>query len=317
MQYRPIMCVAAMVIFWNAPVVRAQHQHGHDHNHEQVKFEPPTTYPKAVEEIEHRLHLIEELMAAKKLAEVHPQAEVIQTVGKLVGQLALKDDSGVPKEAVKEVNVAGKDLAARFDAIDKAADSGDADGTKKIYDEMVRLTETLSRYIPKVFACPMKCEGEKTYTQAGKCPKCGMDLTRLKEHADHDPKHGGVFFMAPDQFHHLEATLSASGEFRIYFYDNFTKPITAEKFAVQAFARPKGADRQVEKPLTLSLGPENTFVTGKIDATLKFPVAVKAFIDFKNGERPSAFDFDYDAPSKNAPAHDAHGHDPGHDHGGH
>lgn len=27
-----------------------------------------------------------------------------------------------------------------------------------------------------VFYCPMKCEGEKTYTAAGSCPVCGMDL---------------------------------------------------------------------------------------------------------------------------------------------
>lgn len=27
-----------------------------------------------------------------------------------------------------------------------------------------------------VYACPMKCEGEKTYPQAGQCPVCGMDL---------------------------------------------------------------------------------------------------------------------------------------------
>ncbi len=28
-----------------------------------------------------------------------------------------------------------------------------------------------------VYACEMKCEGEgKTYTETGKCPKCGMEL---------------------------------------------------------------------------------------------------------------------------------------------
>lgn len=27
-----------------------------------------------------------------------------------------------------------------------------------------------------VFQCPMKCEGEKTYTESGKCPECKMDL---------------------------------------------------------------------------------------------------------------------------------------------
>ncbi len=26
------------------------------------------------------------------------------------------------------------------------------------------------------FYCPMKCEGEKTYAEAGSCPTCGMDL---------------------------------------------------------------------------------------------------------------------------------------------
>ena len=30
------------------------------------------------------------------------------------------------------------------------------------------------------FACPMKCEGDKTYTKEGKCPKCGMDLKEVK-----------------------------------------------------------------------------------------------------------------------------------------
>ena len=28
------------------------------------------------------------------------------------------------------------------------------------------------------FYCPMKCEGEKTYAEAGTCPSCGMDLVQ-------------------------------------------------------------------------------------------------------------------------------------------
>ncbi|MDX1940947.1 MAG: heavy metal-binding domain-containing protein [Saprospiraceae bacterium] len=28
----------------------------------------------------------------------------------------------------------------------------------------------------EVYHCPMECEGEKTYDEAGKCPVCGMDL---------------------------------------------------------------------------------------------------------------------------------------------
>ena len=30
------------------------------------------------------------------------------------------------------------------------------------------------------FACPMKCEGEKTYDKAGSCPKCKMDLKKVE-----------------------------------------------------------------------------------------------------------------------------------------
>lgn len=32
----------------------------------------------------------------------------------------------------------------------------------------------------KAYACPMKCEGDKTYAEAGKCPKCGMYLKEVK-----------------------------------------------------------------------------------------------------------------------------------------
>lgn len=31
----------------------------------------------------------------------------------------------------------------------------------------------------KEYACPMHCEGEKTYAKAGQCPVCKMDLQEL------------------------------------------------------------------------------------------------------------------------------------------
>jgi hypothetical protein len=276
----------------------AQHQHG-DHEHlAPAEFKPPTSFKEAVGEIDHRMFVIEELMRGKRLAEVHPQAEVIRKVGGMIGRLALRPDSGVPREDVRQVNQTGRDLAAKFDAIDRAADSGDAEGTKKVYDEMAALVDVFFKYVPQVLSCPMKCEGDKSYEKPGDCPKCGMKLTRMREHADHDPKHGGVFFMASDQFHHLEGTLAADGEFRIYFYDNFTRSIPAEKFKVEVGARPKGADRSANKPFTMKLEPGKAFLTGKIDSSLKFPIAVRAFIDFKDGKNPQVFDFEYDEPSK-------------------
>jgi len=34
----------------------------------------------------------------------------------------------------------------------------------------------------EAWACPMKCEGEKTYDKAGDCPVCGMDLKEEHNH---------------------------------------------------------------------------------------------------------------------------------------
>src|SRR5271165_5179838 len=48
-----------------------------------------------------------------------------------------------------------------------------------------------------------------------------------KPHSNHNPQHGGVFFMALDNQHHLEGVLLEAGIFKVYLYDAFTKPLSA------------------------------------------------------------------------------------------
>lgn len=285
-----------------ATPAQAQPAHGGHEHGKPAEFKMPTTYKGAVGEIRMRLHEIDELIVTKKLADVHAQADVIQKVGNVVGQLALKADSGVPKTAIKEVNKAGRALAAKFDAIDLAGDSGDALGTRRVHGEMVKLAAVLEKYAPKDYVCPMRCEGEKTYPAAGKCPECGMKLQDVLSHMDHSPKHGGVFFMAPDQTHHLEGTISETYELRIYFYDEYTKPIQADKFTGRGAFRTKVPE--TEQEIILSVEPGNQFLTAKPHRPIKFPVSVKVFIDFKDGKEPQVFDFDFDSPCKPTTGHD-------------
>lgn len=42
--------------------------------------------------------------------------------------------------------------------------------------ETEETTETVA-----VYQCPMKCEGDKTYAEAGQCPVCKMDLALVEE----------------------------------------------------------------------------------------------------------------------------------------
>ncbi len=49
-------------------------------------------------------------------------------------------------------------------------------------------------------------------------------------HMDHDPLHGGQFFMAANNYHHLEGALPRPGEFRLYVYDDFKQPVDPRNF---------------------------------------------------------------------------------------
>jgi hypothetical protein len=289
------------------PLALAQHGHGQGEEHgKPVEFKMPTTYKAAVAEIEHRLHEIDELIQSKQLAKVHAEADVIQKVAKVVGQLAAKPDSGVPKDGVKEINLAGKDLAGKFDAIDKAGDSGDLAGTQKVYDEMLKITGTLKKYVPKEFACPMKCEGDKTYPAPGKCPKCGMALQEVKSDEMERGEHGGVLLESADHKHYVEATLLRHGELRVYGYDEHEKPITADKFTATCRVSRRGAGPGDEKPVALVPGSDKSFLTGNIDPSIKTPLTAKVTIDFKDGQKSQTFQFDFDEPTM-APSKMPHG----------
>ena len=76
--------------------------------------------------------------------------------------------------------------------------------------------------------------GAATGTPGGP-PNAGADPAdpNAAAHMDHNPLHGGQFFMAANNYHHLEGALPRPGEFRLYVYDDFRQPVDPRNFAGQ------------------------------------------------------------------------------------
>jgi hypothetical protein len=134
--------------------------------------------------------------------------------------------------------------------------------------------------------------------------KCGDGSARkigyeLRAHGDHNPRHGGQFFMATDAWHHIEGTYPQNGLFRVFFYDNFTKPLPVKGFTGSVVIRDQ-ADKEVASA-PLALGRNNTTMEAKIpaaNAALPLRATVKLKFSASIPEQP--FDFQFNEYSKDA-----------------
>lgn len=115
-------------------------------------FQAAATFAAAMKEIDTHYAGITKLIAAGKLDDVHKEAAGVQYHALTLAKLAMAKDSGVPADNVKGINLTGKELAGKFDAIDAAADAGKVPETKAVYDQMGTLIaklKTLSGAVAK------------------------------------------------------------------------------------------------------------------------------------------------------------------------
>ena len=152
------------------------------------------------------------------------------------------------------------------------------------------------------------CPGHPEIDQAqpGVCPEgTPMAIKRsTRAHGNHNPQHGGQFFMAPDHWHHLEGALPRAGMFRLYLYDDYTRPMPIDQLKaatgrIVTKERFDNASRtsKEEAAFPLKLARKGSYLEGVLDVK-SLPAQIAAKIKFKEDGPEYRFDFTFDAFSK-------------------
>jgi hypothetical protein len=146
--------------------------------------------------------------------------------------------------------------------------------------------------VPVTVALTWSCRGEVNadFLEPGLCrdgsPRIGKRT--LRPHGNHNPQHGGQFFMAPDTWHHLEGTLPRDRLFRLHVYDDYARTLPAAALAAMdgRVVTPQGQEVKL-KPSRDGRSLEATIAR----AALPAPLTVK--VRLKPGAPEYRFDFTF------------------------
>jgi hypothetical protein len=114
-------------------------------------------------------------------------------------------------------------------------------------------------------------------------------------HRDHNPKHGGIFFMSSDNRHHLEGTLIAPGIFQLYLYDDHTKPLKEEE-AKRASGTIQIGESGTAANIPLTPGNKKEMLEASLGDRVKFPVAITLHLRLPglvSSAKPELFNFNF------------------------
>src|SRR5262245_9284016 len=148
--------------------------------------------------------------------------------------------------------------------------------------QLVRIIKALS------FTCPVHAKVNEI--NPGKCAIDKRTLVAtysLRPHGDHNPKHGGNFVMAPNNWH-LEATHPAVAEFRLYVYDDYSRPFIPRGFAARIVTG--------ETSIPFAPAPGAFLRARVVDLALPAAIVVKA--QFEATQPEYHFDFQFYGYSK-------------------
>ena len=153
--------------------------------------------------------------------------------------------------------------------------------------------------IQMTMAISWTCPGsDKEETAPGTCANGAPMVKKYapRPHGNHNPQHGGQFFMASDNWHHLEGTYLPTGVFRMHLYDDYTKPLpVAQVRAISGAVVVK--DQRTGEEKTIPLTRSGQYLQGTV-GKLPFPAVMYAKVKFKPDAPDNRFDFTFDSYSK-------------------
>jgi hypothetical protein len=171
---------------------------------------------------------------------------------------------------------------------------------------------------------------EVTRQDPGRCPKCGRDLLRvtkavtftctvhpkvdvpdpggcpickrtlvaryaIRPHGDHNPKHGGQFFMASNNWH-LEVTHPAASIFRLYIYDEYSKPFSPSGLAARITETTDASGKRHDAAVAFTPTGRGYYEARLPGAAL--PATIAAKVRFEPHDKEYQFDFLFSDYSK-------------------
>jgi hypothetical protein len=156
--------------------------------------------------------------------------------------------------------------------------------------DLLRVTKALT------FTCPVHRKVD--VLGPGKCPICKRTLVAtytIRPHGDHNPRHGGSFFMVSNNWH-LEVTHPARSLFRLYIYDEYSRPFAPPGLTarITETTGAPGKVANVDIPFTKT-------ARGYYEARLPgagVPATIAARVRFEPTDKEYRFDFVFSDFSK-------------------
>jgi hypothetical protein len=162
--------------------------------------------------------------------------------------------------------------------------------------------------VPVTVSLTWTCSADRAteHLEPGTCTDGSPRIGRrtLRAHGNHNPQHGGQFFMAPDNWHHLEGVHPSARVFRLYVYDDYGRPLAPAKVKeIQARVVTKETfDPATRKTTELSAFPlkparNRPYLEARIDRA-PLPAEMTAKVRFGSDQPEHRFDFTFASFSK-------------------